>query len=57
LESFQDFNVGGGISAPELYTIGPDEFENYRGVVCWWRKYMGDMVEEIKFKIKKSSLL
>jgi hypothetical protein len=28
LEYFQDFNVGGGSSAPELYTIGPDGFEN-----------------------------
>jgi hypothetical protein len=28
LESFQDLNVGGGSSAPELYTIGPDGFEN-----------------------------
>jgi hypothetical protein len=28
LECFQDFNVGGGSSAPELYTIGPDGFEN-----------------------------
>jgi hypothetical protein len=28
LESFQDFNVGGGSSAPELYTVGPDGFEN-----------------------------
>jgi hypothetical protein len=28
LESFQDFNVGGESSAPELYTIGPDGFEN-----------------------------
>jgi hypothetical protein len=28
LESFQDFKVGGGSSAPELYTIGPDGFEN-----------------------------
>jgi hypothetical protein len=27
LESFQNFNVGGGNSAPELYTIGPDGFE------------------------------
>jgi hypothetical protein len=27
LESFQDFNVGGGSSAPELYTIGLDGFE------------------------------
>jgi hypothetical protein len=27
LESFQNFNVGGGSSAPELYTIGPDGFE------------------------------
>jgi hypothetical protein len=23
LESFQNFNAGGGISAPELYTVGP----------------------------------
>jgi hypothetical protein len=28
LESSQDFQVGGGSSAPELYTIGPDGFEN-----------------------------
>jgi hypothetical protein len=28
LESFQDFNVGGGSSAQELYTIGPDGFGN-----------------------------
>jgi hypothetical protein len=28
LESFQDFYVGGGSSASELYTIGPDGFEN-----------------------------
>jgi hypothetical protein len=28
LESFQDFNAGGGSSAPELYTVGPDGFEN-----------------------------
>jgi hypothetical protein len=28
LESFQDIIVGGGSSAPELYTIGPDGFEN-----------------------------
>jgi hypothetical protein len=28
LEYFQDFNAGGGSSAPELYTIGPDGFEN-----------------------------
>jgi hypothetical protein len=28
LESFQDFNVGGGSSAPKLYTIGPDGVEN-----------------------------
>jgi hypothetical protein len=28
LESFQDFDVGGRSSAPELYTIGPDGFEN-----------------------------
>jgi hypothetical protein len=27
LESFQNFNVGGGSSVPELYTIGPDGFE------------------------------
>jgi hypothetical protein len=27
LESFQNFNVGGESSAPELYTIGPDGFE------------------------------
>jgi hypothetical protein len=27
LESFQNFNVGDGSSAPELYTIGPDGFE------------------------------
>jgi hypothetical protein len=27
LESFQNFNVSGGSSAPELYTIGPDGFE------------------------------
>jgi hypothetical protein len=27
LESFQNFNVGGGSSAPQLYTIGPDGFE------------------------------
>jgi hypothetical protein len=26
LKSFQNFNVGGGSSAPELYTIGPDGF-------------------------------
>jgi hypothetical protein len=26
LEYFQDFNVGGGSSAPELYTIGLDGF-------------------------------
>jgi hypothetical protein len=26
LEYFQDFNVGGGSSAPELYTIVPDGF-------------------------------
>jgi hypothetical protein len=25
LESFQDFNVGGGSSAPELYVVGPDK--------------------------------
>jgi hypothetical protein len=28
LESFQDLNVGGGSSVPELYTVGPDGFEN-----------------------------
>jgi hypothetical protein len=28
LEYFQDFDAGGGSSAPELYTIGPDGFEN-----------------------------
>jgi hypothetical protein len=28
LESFQDFNVGSGSSAPELYTVRPDGFEN-----------------------------
>jgi hypothetical protein len=27
LESFQNVNVGGGSSAPELYTEGPDGFE------------------------------
>jgi hypothetical protein len=27
LESSQNFNVGGGSSAPELYTIVPDGFE------------------------------
>jgi hypothetical protein len=27
LDSFQNFNVGGGSSAPELYTAGPDGFE------------------------------
>jgi hypothetical protein len=27
LESFQNLNVGGGSSAPELYAIGPDEVE------------------------------
>jgi hypothetical protein len=27
LLSLQNFNVGGGGSAPELYTIGPDAFE------------------------------
>jgi hypothetical protein len=27
LETFQNFNVGGGSSAPELYTVGPDGFE------------------------------
>jgi hypothetical protein len=29
LESFQNFNVGGGSSAPELYTIGSDGLKNY----------------------------
>jgi hypothetical protein len=28
LESFEDFNVGGGDRAPELYAVGPDGFEN-----------------------------
>jgi hypothetical protein len=28
LESFEDFNVGGGNRAPELYAVGPDGFEN-----------------------------
>jgi hypothetical protein len=28
LESFQDFDVGGGSSAPDLYTVSPDGFEN-----------------------------
>jgi hypothetical protein len=28
LESFHDFNVGGGSSALELYTVGPDGFED-----------------------------
>jgi hypothetical protein len=28
LDSFQDLDVGGGSSAPALYTIGPDGFEN-----------------------------
>jgi hypothetical protein len=27
-KSFQDFNVGGGSSAPEFHTIGLDGFEN-----------------------------
>jgi hypothetical protein len=27
LESFQNFYIGGGSSAPELYTVGPDGFE------------------------------
>jgi hypothetical protein len=27
LEYFQNFNVGGGSSAPELYTVGPDGLE------------------------------
>jgi hypothetical protein len=27
LESFQNFNVGGGSSALELYTVGPDGFK------------------------------
>jgi hypothetical protein len=26
LESFQNFNIGGGSNAPEFYTIGPDGF-------------------------------
>jgi hypothetical protein len=33
LESFQNFNVGGGSSAPDLYTIGPDGFEY--GFIKW----------------------
>jgi hypothetical protein len=36
LESFQNFNVGGGGSAPELYTVGPDGFYRVE-VCCWWR--------------------
>jgi hypothetical protein len=28
LEPFQDFNVGGGSSGPELYTVGPHGFED-----------------------------
>jgi hypothetical protein len=27
LESFQNFNVWGGSSSPQLYTVGPDGFE------------------------------
>jgi hypothetical protein len=27
LESFQNFNVGVGSGAPQLYTVGPDGFE------------------------------
>jgi 20S proteasome alpha/beta subunit len=27
LEYFEDFNVGGVSSAPELYTVDPDGFE------------------------------
>jgi hypothetical protein len=27
LESFHNFDVGGGSSAPELYTVGSDGFE------------------------------
>jgi hypothetical protein len=27
LESFEDFNVGGGGRAPELYAVGPDRLE------------------------------
>jgi hypothetical protein len=27
LEFFQDFDVGGGSSAPELYTLGPEGIE------------------------------
>jgi hypothetical protein len=36
LECFQNFNVGGGSSASELYTIGRDGFEYdfYIVVVC-----------------------
>jgi hypothetical protein len=33
LESFQNFNVGGGSSAPELYNVGPDGFEY--GFIEW----------------------
>jgi hypothetical protein len=32
LESFQNFNVGGGRSAPELYTVGPDGWRR----ICLW---------------------
>jgi hypothetical protein len=38
LESFYDFDVGGGSRAPELYAVGPDGFENCfieeKSVVC-----------------------
>jgi hypothetical protein len=27
LELFQNFNVGGGSSSPQLYPVGPDGFE------------------------------
>jgi hypothetical protein len=47
LESFQDFNVGGGSSAPELYTIGPWSMVLYSSsllvVERWdwsWRFYL-----------------
>jgi hypothetical protein len=28
LEPLEDYNVGGGSHAPELYAVGPDGFEN-----------------------------
>jgi hypothetical protein len=33
LESFQNFNVGGGSSAPELYTIGPDGLKGEEEII------------------------